>query len=627
MMPTETKYTGDYFSYKRLKTREVNVGNLVFGAENDIVVQSMCNTNTLDTQATVEQCIRIIEAGGDLVRLTVQGISEAKNLKNIKAELISRGYTTPLAADVHFNPKVAEVAAQYVEKVRINPGNYAEKNAKENYSAEEYQEALKRVAEKLQPLISICKKYKTAIRIGVNHGSLSNRIMSKYGNTAEGMVASALEFVKFFENAQLYDLIISLKSSNVLTMVHANRLLAAQMQENNKIYPIHLGVTEAGNGIEGRQKSIAGMGTLLNDGIGDTLRVSLTEAPENEIPVAIALRESFKAISPGANFESRKSWFNAFTFHKRNSTVVLNIGAKNVPVVIASAAQRNCCKVRKPIDDTLAPPVDFFYLGKDRPIFLPSDKKYIQDFSVWENEHSNCYPLLNGKELIENSFASDRVIFVSIELDDLSSAKCIEELKNHPSALLVLSAKTEDAIAEWRKAFYYLHKAQINNPALLHRKFNLIRNEAFLLESTKIYSALLLDGLGDGIWLQDMGNIHLETLTTVSFGVLQSCRVRLTQTDYIACPSCGRTLFKIEERLGEIREKTNHLKHLKIAIMGCIVNGLGEMADADYGYVGSGKGNVNLYKGKTLMHKDIDEKEASDVLVSLIKAEGDWVDN
>lgn len=623
-MPSESQYTADYFSSQRLKTREVKIGTLIFGDDNPIVVQSMCNTNTLDTQATVEQCIRIIEAGGELVRLTVQGFAEAENLKNIKADLISRGYNTPLAADVHFSPKVAEIAAQFVEKVRINPGNYAEKNSKAEYSKEEYQQALNRTFEKLQPLISICKKHITTIRIGVNHGSLSNRIMSKYGNTAEGMVESAMEFVRLFEDAEFYDLIISLKSSNVLTMVHANRLLASRMQENKKVYPIHLGVTEAGNGIEGRQKSIAGISTLLNDGIGDTLRVSLTEAPENEIPIAIALRESFEEKMPVQVFEAKNPWFNAYEFRKRISTSIENIGGKNPPVVIMTAAQRNSCKVKKPMQGVDTPSADILYLGSDKPIFLPSDKRYIQDFPVWENEHANCYPLLNGKELLENSLAVNQVVYVKLSLDDLCSIKCLSAIKNLSSAIIVLTAVTEFPISEWRKAFYYLQKEQISNPVLLHRTFNLNQNEVFLLETTKAYSALLLDGFGDGIWLQDEGNIHLETLKQISFGILQSCRLRLTQTDYIACPSCGRTLFNIEERLEEIRKKTKHLKHLKIAIMGCIVNGLGEMADADYGYIGSGKGKVNLYKGNTLMRKSIAEKEATDILVALIKSEGDW---
>ena len=598
----------------------------MLGAKHPIVVQSMCNTNTLDTQATVEQCIRIIEAGGELVRLTVQGISEAENLKNIKAELINRGYKIPLSADVHFNPKVAELAAQYVEKVRINPGNYAEKNTKETYSDAEYQQALNRAAEKLHALISICKEHKTAIRIGVNHGSLSNRILSKYGNTAKGMVESALEFVKLFEDAEFYDLIISLKSSNVLTMVYANRLLAARMQENNKVYPIHLGVTEAGNGMEGRQKSIAGIAALLNDGIGDTIRVSLTEAPEKEIPVALALRESFVHDDLELKFESEKPWFNPFSFSKRLSSPIQTVGGKNPAVLVMTAAQRNCCKVRKPNQITDLPSADFFYLASDKPIFLPSDKHYIQDFSVWDNEHSNCYPFLNAKQLLENKFASDQVIFVRISLDDLRSTKYLSVIKKQRSLVLVLNAETEFPIAEWRKMFYHLNKAQINKPVLLQRKYNVAQNEALLLESGKDFSALFIDGLGDGIWLQDSGTTHLETLKQISFGILQSCRVRLTQTDYIACPSCGRTFFKIEERLDEIREKTKHLKHLKIAIMGCIVNGLGEMADADYGYVGSGKGKVNLYKGKIVIHKNIPEKEASDTLVSLIKAEGDWID-
>ncbi len=586
----------------------------------------MTNTDTLNTQATVEQCIRIIEAGGELIRFAVQGVEEAENLQNIRSELIRRGYNTPLVADIHFSPKAAEIAAKYVEKVRINPGNYAEKRRQFEYSAEEYIEAIQKIAIKLKPLIEVCKAHKTAIRIGVNHGSLSNRILIKYGNTAEGMVESALEFVQIFEDHQFYDLIISLKSSNVLTMVHANRILVARMIHKNRNYPIHLGVTEAGNGVIGRQKSIAGIATLLSDGIGDTIRVSLTEEPENEMPIALKLRNAIKQLADNQINKDQKIWFKPFSFHKRNSKSTMKIGGKNPPVVLLTVAQRNSCKVQKPLKGDYSQQADLLYLGNEKPIFLPSDKQYVQKFAAWENEHSNCYPLLNKREWIDNQLPDNQLAFLKVKLEDLEIKENLDYLRKIASSVLVLSAESENPIYEWRKGFYFLHKAQIDAPVILHRKFSVDINETLLVESTRIFSALLLDGLGDGIWLQDEGNIHLETLQLLSFGILQSCRLRLTQTDYIACPSCGRTQFNIEERLREIRKETNHLKHLKIAIMGCIVNGLGEMADADYGYVGSGKGIINLYKGKVLMRKNVAEKEAASSLIELIKKEGDWVE-
>lgn len=618
----------DYnFSYGRLKTKEVKVGNLFFGGEHPIVIQSMTNTNTLDTNSTVEQAIRIIQAGGELVRITAQGEAEAKNLKNIKNELLARGYNTPLAADIHFSPKAAEIAAQYVDKVRINPGNYSERNTKSDYSEQDYQLALEQTAEKLRPLIDICKKHKTAIRIGVNHGSLSNRILSKYGNTPLGMVESALEFVQIFEKEEFDQIIISLKSSHVLTMLHANRLLADRMMKDNRLYPIHLGVTEAGNGDVGRQKSIAGIATLLSEGIGDTIRVSLTETPENEISIAIHLRESLKSKN-GENGIPRllKRWTDPFSYSKRTSIQIKNLGGKNPPIVIAAATQIFSCKVPRPKRGETIPEADFLYIGTEKPIFLPRDKEYIQDLAVWKNNQDNCYPLINSSDLFKKQIAFNQFVFVRLSLKDINSKVIREAVKKIPSAVIVLTALSENPVSEWREAFSVLFKEEINKPVILHRKFEINRTENLVLDATKTYSALLLDGFGDGIWLEDAGGIHLFTQRQIAFGILQSCRLRLTQTDYIACPSCGRTLFNIEERLEEIRQKTKHLKHLKIAVMGCVVNGLGEMADADYGYVGSGVGKVNLYKGRALKQKNIPEKEASSALVDLIKTEGDWME-
>ncbi len=617
-----------YFSTSALLTKEVKVGKLIFGGDHPLVVQSMTNTNTLDTMATVEQAIRIIEAGGELVRCTAQGEAEAKNLEQIKKELLTRGFDTPLAADIHFSSKAAEIAAQYVDKVRINPGNYAEKNNKSDYSEQDYQLALEQTAKKLKPLILICKKHKTAVRIGVNHGSLSNRILSRYGNTPLGMVESALEFVRIFEAEDFDQLIISIKSSNVLSMLHANRLLFARMQQNKRVYPIHLGVTEAGNGKEGRQKSIAGIATLLSEGIGNTLRVSLTEAPENEIPIALHLRHFLinkKEEKRGEELLKRGT--DPFSYSRRVSLPINTVGAKNPPVVIAPAIQTFGCKVPRPKRGENYPEADFLYIGNEKPVFLADEKKYIQDFKVWNKAFSNCFPLLNASDLLQCEKPMEQTTFVRLTILELNAEDIRKALLNMPLAVLVLTANTENPVLEWRNAFFILDQNKLNLPVILHRKFEIDQEEELLIEATHAFASLFLDGFGDGIWMEDNRGIHLFTQRQMAFGVLQACRLRLSQTDYIACPSCGRTLFNIEERLAEIREKTKHLKHLKIAVMGCIVNGLGEMADADYGYVGSGKGKVNLYKGRALKHKNIPEKEASDALIDLIKTEGDWRDS
>jgi (E)-4-hydroxy-3-methylbut-2-enyl-diphosphate synthase len=612
------------FVQDRFQSNQFPIGSLFIGGDSPVIVQSMTNTNTLDTKATVEQCIRIFDAGAQMVRIATQGIAEAENLKNIKAELLTKGYSSPLVADVHFLPNAAEIAAKYVEKVRINPGNYAEKTPQSDYSPMEYQQALDRIAQKLKPLIQICKENETAIRIGVNHGALSNRILSRYGNTPEGMVESALEFIRVFEDAQFYNLVVSLKSSHVQSMVYANRLLAARMKENNHLYPIHLGVTEAGNGLAGRQKSIGGIASLLNDGIGDTIRVSLTEAPENEIPLAKNLIEYFQKNKSKYTETLFKPWFNPTEYQKRKSNTVLNIGGKNQAVVVLGIGYKSSCSMQKPYPDFLAPNEDIAYLGNERPIFFQEDKVYIQNYSVWKNEQSNCFPLLSFREWESVSLANEQIVFVQLNLAELQLSETIKRLKNSNSLVLILEAISDNPIAEWRTAFWRLHENEVDLPVVLHRKFEAHQNDQFLLESTALFSSLLLDGFGDGIWLQDLGCVHRETTKQIAFGLLQSCRLRQSQTEYIACPSCARMLFDIEKRLEEVREKTKPFKHLKIAVMGCVVNGLDEMADADYGYVGSVPGKVNLYKGNLLMGKNINEENASDMLVALIKKEGDW---
>lgn len=618
-------YCFNYHSYKRILSREIDFGQFKLGGNNPVVIQSMTNTNTLDTAETVSQCIKIIEAGGQLIRITAKTIAEAENIRNIKAELIKRGCLTPVSVDVHFDPKIAEIAAQYVEKVRINPGNYGLNNRKSTFTEREYQQELQAAAIRLKPLIEICKKHNTKIRIGVNHGSLSKRIVSRYGNSPLGMAESALEFIELFEKEHFFDLVISLKSSNVLTMVHANRILAAKMIQNKKIYPFHLGVTEAGNGIDGRLKSFAGIYTLLIDGIGDTIRVSLTESPENEIFPANQIRDSINSLQVFKSTITNKLWINPFEYKRRTSIEIINLGGNNPPVVITDAYKRANCKSQKPFKTNFSISPDWYYLGEEKPVFLPNEKLYIQDYSVWDiSAHQNVYPILSIQEY-KNFKKTEGVFFLKLKTKDLEHREILNNLKQINTAVLVLTTDEKNMVFDWRKAFYLLHKHNIELPVILHQKFISNQNDDLLFEASKSFSPLLLDGFGDGIWIEPKHNFHLETLKQLSFGILQSCRLSQTETEYIACPSCGRTLFNIEEKLDEIKSKTNHLKHLKIAVMGCVVNGLGEMADADYGYIGAGKSKVNLYKGKRLFSKNIHENKAADALIDLIKAEGDWI--
>lgn len=624
-MNPDLPYCFNYYSYKRILSREVDFGQFKLGGNNPVVVQSMTNTNTLDTAETVSQCIKIIKAGGQLIRITAKTIAEAENIRNIKAELIKRGYLTPVSVDVHFDPKIAEIAAQYVEKVRINPGNYGLNNKKSTFTKSEYQQELQSVAIRLKPLIEICKKHNTKIRIGVNHGSLSNRIVSRYGNSPLGMAESAVEFIELFEKEHFVDLVISLKSSNVLTMVHANRILAAKMLQYKKIYPLHLGVTEAGNGIDGRLKSFAGIYTLLIDGIGDTIRVSLTESPEKEIFPANKIKDSHQNLQVFKSTITNKLWINPFEYKRRTSIEILNLGGNKPHAVITDVYKKNNCKSQKPFKTNFSVSPDWYYLSEEKPVFLPNEKLYIQDYSVWDKSaHRNVYPILSIHEY-KNFKESECVFFLKLNTKDIGNRELLNNLKQINTAVLVLTADEKNMVFDWRKAFYLLHKHKIELPVILHQKFISNQNDDLLFEASKSFSPLLLDGFGDGIWIETKHNFHLETLKQISFGILQSCRLRQTETEYIACPSCGRTLFNIEEKLDEIKHKTKHLKHLKIAVMGCVVNGLGEMADADYGYIGAGKSKVNLYKGKMLISKNIPENKAADTLIDLLKAEGDWI--
>ena len=636
------KYCNDIFSYSRYRTREVMVGDLGIGGENPIRIQSMTTTDTMDTLATVEQSIRIINAGGELVRITAPSINEAKNLENIKNELRSRGFKTPLVADIHFTPNAAETAARIVEKVRVNPGNYADKKSFRviNYTDELYEKELERIRNKFTPLVKICKEYGTAMRVGTNHGSLSDRIMSRYGDTPLGMVESALEFVRICEENNFFSIVLSMKSSNPQVMVQAYRLLINKMEEEGMNYPLHLGVTEAGDGEDGRIKSSVGIGTLLEDGIGDTVRVSLTEEPELEIPVCISLVNRYSkrpkhktVLTPALN-----NPIDPFHYKKRHIT---DVGIKSghfVPLVIASFDKKEVnvesfddigyhysSELDKwNIDDIAA---DFIYLGKgDIDIELPGTLKKIFDYEFWKDfkgKH-DTYPLLDVMEFIESTERSDKINFIELKLSDLNKT-IIEKLQSENNIIIVLSAETEIAMAEMRRAFIELMNNDIKFPVIIKREYESITPDEFTVYAATDAGGLLVDGLGDGIWLSSE-NIDTKQINTNSFGILQATRVRISKTEYISCPSCGRTLFDLQETTARIRSVTNHLKGLKIAIMGCIVNGPGEMADADYGYVGSGPGKITLYKEKDVIKRNVDTETAVDELIGLIKEHGDWVE-
>jgi len=635
-----SKYTNDIFNYSRYRSREVKVGDIGFGGDNPIRIQSMTTTDTMDTEATVEQSIRMIEAGCELVRITAPSIKEAKNLQNIKEELHKRGYFTPLVADIHYTPKAAEIAAGLIEKVRVNPGNYADKKRFEEivYTEESYQNELDRIRARFTPLVEICKQNGTAMRIGTNHGSLSDRILSRFGDTPLGMVESALEFVRICEDLNYHQLILSMKASNPKIMIEAYRLLVVKMQEEGMNYPLHLGVTEAGEGEDGRIKSAVGIGTLLEDGLGDTIRVSLTEEPEFEMPVAIKLRDRYsnrsghKRIAP-----VEPNPVNPFEYEPYKSNAVLTIGAANVPRVISDFSQRDkvhpCSLLnvgyiyekeldKWTIQDNAS---DFVYLGDQELGFeIPGTLGLIQDYSVWSEDKKRHYPLLRLEEY--KSFSKKHLVhFLKVEVDDLND-QLIDALKRDPQCVVVLSSENKHAMPHLRSGFMKLINKDVKNPVIIYRRFHDISDQ----ETVQLYAAtdvggLLNDGLGQGVWLNDRV-LNCKERNSLAFGILQATRTRISKTEYISCPSCGRTLFDLQETTAKVRSKTQHLKGLKIGIMGCIVNGPGEMADADYGYVGTGKGLITLYKEKEVVKKNIASESAVDELVKLIQEYGDWVD-
>ncbi|MCB0724040.1 MAG: (E)-4-hydroxy-3-methylbut-2-enyl-diphosphate synthase [Ignavibacteriae bacterium] len=636
------KYCNDLTSYSRFKTREVRIGNVPLGGNNPIRLQSMTTTDTMDTIATVEQSIRMIEAGSEYVRITAPSKNEAENLLNIKNELRKRGYDTPLIADIHFTPNAAEIAARIVEKVRVNPGNYADKKKFQvyNYTDDHYKQELDRIREKFTPLVKICKEYGTAMRIGTNHGSLSDRIMSRYGDTPLGMVESAMEFVRICEDNDYHEIVLSMKASNPIVMVQAYRLLLNKMLDEGMNYPVHIGVTEAGDGEDGRVKSALGIGTLLEDGIGDTVRVSLTEEPEFEIPVCRELvdryekRAGHKYIPPVVNYD-----LDPFNYTRRKSNAIDNIGGTHVPVVVLTPPDKdlkspeNFSAIGYDYDPALdkwnigdmAP--DYIYLGdRDIKFELPGSLKRIYNFDKWNSleNKTDSFPLFTSGQFLDIGARSEKINFVSINADDVYNTTLIEALRSTGNVVLILSSDNEHAMPEMRRAFIELNEKVIDAPVIIKRSYETGDDEFVLYASTDA-GGLFVDGLGDGIWLESSA-ASPGIVNRIAFGILQASRTRISKTEYISCPSCGRTLFDLQETTAMIRGRTSHLKGVKIAIMGCIVNGPGEMADADYGYVGSGPGKITLYKGKEVVKRGVNSENALDELIGLIKDNGDWID-
>lgn len=641
MIQNIKNYCNSLTKYSRYKTREVYIGDIPLGGNNPIRIQSMTTTDTMDTIATVEQTIRMINSGCDYVRITAPSIKDAENLRNIKEELRKRGYKTPLIADIHFTPNAAELAARIVEKVRVNPGNYVDKKKFQTieYTDAEYQEELDRIRERFTPLVKICKEYGTAMRIGTNHGSLSDRIMSRYGDTPIGMVESALEFLRICEDENYHNIVLSMKSSNPQVMVQAYRLLIKKMQEEGMNYPLHLGVTEAGDGDDGRIKSAVGIGTLLEDGIGDTVRVSLTEPPEFEAPVAIALvkrYENRKEHNPIPQID--ESPIDPFNYKRRETFEVAGIGGTTVPKVFSDLSKHdkidfstfekfgytyNSETDKWNLSDAAS---DIVYLGKkDLSFNSPNNLKLVFDYDKWETlkDKSIGFPLFKSVEEFLNSDEKSFLLnFVESDIADVINQK-IKEIKNQNTVVLVIKTKNQHGMAEQRRIFFELINHEIKNPVVIKREYELDK-ENFLLHSSTDIGALLLDGLGDGVWIPS--SLPIDFINKTLFGILQACRTRISKTEYIACPSCGRTLFDLIEVTNKIRKRTEHLKGLKIAVMGCIVNGPGEMADADYGYVGSGIGKITLYRGKEIVKRNVNSENALDELIELIKSDNNWVE-
>ena len=643
-MNFSNNYCNSLIEYKRFLTREVSMGDLKMGALNPIRIQSMTTTDTMDTQATVEQSIRMIDAGCELVRITAPSINEAKNLELIKKELKLRGFNTPICADIHFTPNAAEFAARVIEKVRVNPGNYADKKKFEvfDYTDSAYESELERIRKRFTPLVKICKEYGTAMRIGTNHGSLSDRILSRYGDTPLGMVESALEFLRICEENNYFNIVISMKASNTQVMVQAYRLLVAKMMETNRNYPLHLGVTEAGDGEDGRIKSAVGIGALLEDGLGDTIRVSLTEEPEFEMPVAkllaerYSLRKEHKEI-PQIKFELP---YNPFEYQRFHTNEIINIGNHNVPRIIADYSMKSEVTAASlfgvgynysvPLDkwNLTDMAVDYLFLGDNNINFeTPGTLGLIYNSQSWlpHKNHKLSFPLFCGDEYFRSTETSSKLNFVAVTIEVLTD-EFIEKIKNQNTVCLVLDSFNIHTLPELRRMAIDLAHHQCKLPIIIKCNYAQLSQEEFQLFSSTDIGGLLLDGFGDGIWIKQKECVSIQMCNSTAFGILQASRTRISKTEYISCPSCGRTLFDLQETTQKIRERTDHLKGIKIGIMGCIVNGPGEMADADYGYVGTGPGKISLYKGKVVVKKNVTSETAVDELIGLIKENGDWLE-
>lgn len=638
-------YCNSLTTYSRRETVQVKIGDLYLGSNYPIRIQSMTTFDTMDTENSIEQSIRMIESGCELIRITAPSVKEAQNLENIKNGLRKRGYSTPLVADIHFTPNAAELAARIVEKVRINPGNYADKKRFEliDYSDAAYQEELERIRERFLPLIKICKEYGTAMRIGTNHGSLSDRIMSRYGDSPLGMVESALEFLKICEDENYFNIVISMKSSNPQVMVQAYRLLVHRLQTDGlKPYPLHLGVTEAGEGEDGRIKSAMGIGTLLEDGLGDTVRVSLTEDPEFEAPVAKALVDRYlNRIDESTPIQEISNYpIDPYHYKRRNSKEVFTLGGHNVPRVLADFSDIEILEKDdlKPIGHYYLPltdkwsmsdlGADFIYMGsKNIPFMLPNGLKAILDYSTWQKQtnKNESFPFIKLYDTVNE--LHPEVNFYSANAADLD-LNWIKNL-NPATSILVVFSENEHAMAAIRRFFVEIENQAIHLPIIIERKYKNSTESDFQLYASTDIGGLLIDGLGDGVLL-NLNTVDTtfpkKVINNTAFGILQAARTRITKTEYISCPSCGRTLFDLQETTAMIRKRTDHLKGVKIGIMGCIVNGPGEMADADYGYVGMGKNKIALYRGQEVIKRSVNAENAVDELIELIKEDGKWIE-